>query len=63
MLRNTYAAGGQLASAAIDAQVHRELSPIAGHQILRSLTIANLAIADALSRSAEAHRLLEVLVD
>lgn len=61
LLRSTYAAGGDLASAAIEAQLHSNLSPTTGHQILRSLTNANLAVTDALTRSAQAHRLLEIL--
>lgn len=61
LLRGIYAAGGRLATAAIDAQVSRNLSPTAGHQILRSITTANVSVTEAITRSAEAHRLLEVL--
>lgn len=61
LLRSSYAAGANLANAAIEAQVQRNLSPTTGHQILHSLTNANLAVTDALSRSAQAHRLLEIL--
>ncbi|GAA4221644.1 hypothetical protein GCM10022253_28170 [Sphingomonas endophytica] len=61
MLRDTFAAGGELAQAAVSAQTSERLNPTVGHQFLAAIGAANLAIGEALARTAQGHRQLEVL--
>lgn len=61
LLQQIFAEGGRLATAAIDAQTHQNLSPLVGHQILSAITNAQLSITGALGYMAEGHRQLEVL--
>src|SRR3546814_1711251 len=59
LLQQTFAEGGRLATAAIDAQTHQNLSPLVGHQILSALPNAQLSVTGALGYMAEGSRLLE----
>ena len=61
LLQQIFAEGGRLATAAIKAQTHENLSPLVGHQILSAITNAQLSITGALGYMAEGHRQLEVL--
>jgi len=61
MLQSLYAQGGRLATAAIAAQTDRNLSPVAGYQILTAISNAQLMVSTAMGRIAEAHRQLEYL--
>lgn len=61
LLQQIFAEGGRLATAAIEAQTHQNLSPLVGHQILSAITNAQLSVTGALSFMAEGHRQLEVL--
>lgn len=61
LLQQIFAEGGRLATAAIEAQAHQNLSPLVGHQILSAITNAQLSVTGALSYMAEGHRQLEVL--
>lgn len=61
LLQQIFAEGGRLATAAIEAQTDRNLSPLVGHQILSAITNAQLSVTGALGHMAEGHRQLEVL--
>lgn len=61
LLQALYAKGGELATAAIEAQSARNISPVAGHQIIASLSQAQLMVSTALSHTADSHRQLEIL--
>lgn len=61
LLRNTFAAGGRLQTAAVEAQAAEGLSPVAGHQVLRAITAAQAAVGEAIAQSAGGHRLVEQL--
>lgn len=61
LLQQIFAEGGRLATAAIEAQTHQNLSPLVGHQILSAITNAQLSVTGALGYMAEGHRQLEVL--
>lgn len=61
LLRDTFAAGGELALAAVSAQMGERLSPTAGHQLLVAIGAANVAVGEALAKTAQGHRQLEVL--
>ena len=60
-VQQIFAEGGRLATAAIKAQTHENLSPLVGHQILSAITNAQLSITGALGYMAEGHRQLAVL--
>ncbi len=61
LLQALFAKGGELATAAILAQAGRNLSPVAGHQVLTSISNAQLLASTALGHIARAHRELEML--
>lgn len=61
LLRAAYAAGGRLAVAAAEAQASERLSVTCGHQVLTAISGANVEVAEAIARGAQAHRLLETL--
>lgn len=61
LLQSLYAKGGELACAAIAAQAGHNVSPVAGHQILASISNAQLMISSALGHMADGHRQLETL--
>jgi len=61
LLGETFACGGRLAAAAIDAQTSERLSITAGHQVLSAISAASQSVSEAVTRVAQAHRLLEAL--
>lgn len=61
LLQALFAKGGELSTSAILAQVGRNLSPVAGHQVLAAISNAQLLTSNALGHIAEAHRMLETL--
>ena len=61
LLQALFAKGGELSTSAILAQVGRNLSPVAGHQVLAAISNAQLLTSSALGQVAEAHRMLEML--
>lgn len=61
LLQALFAKGGELSTSAIIAQIGRNLSPVAGHQILTAISNAQLLTSTAIGHIAEAHRQLEVL--
>ncbi|WP_183618929.1 hypothetical protein [Novosphingobium fluoreni] len=61
LLQTLFAKGGELATAAIIAQVGQKVSPICGHQILTAISNAQLLTSNALGHIAQAHRELETL--
>ncbi|MDE8652257.1 hypothetical protein [Novosphingobium album (ex Liu et al. 2023)] len=56
-----YAKGGELATAAVAAQTQKNISPVAGHQILSSISSAQMMVSSALGHMADGHRQLEAL--
>lgn len=61
LLQTLFAKGGELSTSAILAQIGRNVSPVAGHQVLAAISNAQLLASSALGHVAEAHRMLEVL--
>lgn len=61
LLQALFAKGGELSTSAILAQVGRNISPVAGHQVLAAISNAQLLTSSALGHIAEAHRMLEAL--
>jgi len=61
LLSACYATCGRLSAAAASAQAHHNLSVVAGHQILSAISAAQGEVASAIGKSAEAHRMIEVV--
>src|SRR3546814_17013256 len=61
LLQRLFSEGGRLASAAVAAQSHENLSPVAGHQILSAISNAQLSVSGAIGHMAEGHRQLEFM--
>ena len=61
LLRQTFATGGRLATAAAEVQASRQLSLTVGYQVLGAIGGANAEVGEAIARAAEAHRLLDTL--
>lgn len=59
LLDQTFAAGGELARALVEARVSHEVSAVVGHKVFQAVAEAQLAVTQARGHAVAGHRLLD----
>lgn len=60
-LRTCFAAAGRLSASAAEAHADQQIGGLGGHQVFKSITLAQSGVADAISATAQAHRQAEAI--